>query len=272
MIRSVLCGPRAGPQRRARQHRPARSGLGRAACAAAGAGVALTAAGLAGGAVPAVAATRPLASPVYTISLAGYQAHGQGFRFVSTTLTVPPRIVAAANSGDAVIDIRASCAGQCSPPAAHIIVSPGGGPGSVEYDGFYTGGQFRVIPQVGDRLTVSIYHDRRGHDYFTAADLTQHTTQTARLRAGGINPVYDWAEASVDVVGTVPSPAADTRLWKFTGTQLTTRAGVHGTILGPWQTRKLIRTTDGTSAGPVVASPAGPWNGGRDFGIWLRRH
>ena len=91
-----------------------------------------------------------------------------------------------------------------------------------------------------------------------------------RLKAGGINPVFDSARLSAVVGGTVPQPAADTRLWQFTGSHLTTYDGVHGTILGPWQTSTLIKTSDGTPASTVVASPSGLSNGGQDFGAWLR--
>ena len=206
----------------------------------------------------------------YNIALAGYQAHGRSFRFISTTLTVPPRVLSKDHLGDAVIALHTSCGSQCQGPFAVIEVLPGGGPGSVQYQGFLTPGNFLVSPRVGDRLVISIYYDQRGRDYFTATDLTQHTTQTVRLEAGGINPVFDWARLSAVVGGTVPQPAVDTRLWQFTGSHLTTYDGVHGTITGPWQTSTLIRTSDGTSTSTVVASPSGLSNGGQDFGVWLR--
>jgi len=208
--------------------------------------------------------------PSFNIVLAGYQAHGRSFRFITTTLTVPPRVLSKDHSGDAVIGLRTSCGSQCQGPVAVIEVLPGGGPGSVQYQAFLTPGNFLVNPRVGDRLAITIYYDQRGHDYFTATDLTQHTTQTVRLEAGGINPVFDSARLSAVVGGTVPPPAAGTRLWQFTGTHLTTYDGVHGTVIGPWQTSTLIKTSDGTPAGTVVASPSGLSNGGQDFGAWLR--
>jgi hypothetical protein len=67
-----------------------------------------------------------------------------------------------------------------------------------------------------------------------------------------------------------PSPQAGTRLWQFTNSHVTTYTGVHGTILGPWTTSKLIETPSGTSSGPVVLSPSGLWNSGQNFGAWLR--
>jgi hypothetical protein len=206
----------------------------------------------------------------YNIALAGYQAHGRSFRFISTTLTVPPRVLSKDHVGDAAIAFRTSCGSQCQGPFAVIEVLPGGGPGSVQYQGFLTPGNFLVSPRAGDRLAISIYYDLHGHDNFTATDLTQHTTQTVRLKAGGINPVFDSARLSVVVGGTVPPPAADTRLWQFAGTRLTTYDGVHGTVMGPWQTSTLIRTIDGTSASTGAISPSGLSNGGHDFGVWLR--
>jgi hypothetical protein len=176
------------------------------------------------------------------------------------------------SDGSAFIGIHASIRGEGSPPSAHIYVAPGGGSGTVLYEGFLRAGFFRVSPQVGDQLTISIYYDQHGHTYFTAADLTQHTTQTVRLSAGGISPVFDHAQLSVQVAGTVPPPAADTRLWDFTGSRLTTYTGVHGTVVGPWQTSQEIATTDGTATGTVVASPSALSNGGQDFGVWLRHH
>ena len=273
MFISPLVKERLRPGReRLGERRSAHRGITRVVYAAAVAGIALTTAGLAGGAGPAMAATQSLGPPTYNPVDAGYDAQGRWFRFVSSTLTVPPRIVSQDNDGSAFIGIHATCHGPCAPPDAYIFVAPGGGPGTVEYQGSLTAGSFRVSPQVGDRLAISIYYDRHGHTYFTAADLTQHTTQTVRLKSGGISPVFDHAQLDVLVAGTVPPPAADTRLWNFTGSHLTTYTGVHGTVLGPWQTSQSIKTTDGTATGTVVASPSDLSNGGQDFGVWLRRH
>jgi hypothetical protein len=217
-----------------------------------------------------MAAAGSPSATVYNIGHAGYVAQGRWFRFVSTTLTVPPRIVPKDNLGAAFIGIHSTCGSQCQGPFAYIFVLPGGGPGSVQYQGFFTPGTFRVSPRVGDQLQLSIYYDQHGHDYFTATDLTQHTTQTAQQAAGGINPVFDHAEVYSAVIGDVQPPAADTLLGKFAGTRLTTYTGVHGSLQGPWQLTKWIKTSGGTAASTVVASPSGLSNGGQDFGVWLR--
>jgi hypothetical protein len=206
----------------------------------------------------------------YNAGHAGYQVRGRSFRFISSTLTVPPRILSADHLGAAVIELRTTCGSQCEGPFAEILVLPGGGRGSIQYQGFFTPGNFLVSPRAGDRLTISIYYDQRGHTFFTATDLTQHTTQTVRQAAGGINPVFDRAGLYAVVEGTVPPPAADTRLWQFTGTHLTTYGGVRGTVMGPWQASMLIKTSDGTPAAAVVAGPSRLSNGDQDFGVWLR--
>ena len=272
MITSMLTGQgmRTGRERLAKAPRLARKGFIRALAAGAAAGVTLTAAGLAGGAAPAMAATQSPGPPSYNPVNAGYNAQGRWFRFVSTTLTVAPRIMPKDSDGSAFIGIHATLRGEGSPPSAHIYVAPGGGPGSVVYQGSLTVGSFRVSPQVGDQLTISIYYDQHGHTSFTAADLTQHTTQTVRLSVGGIRPVFDNAVLGVLAAGTVPPPAADTQLWDFTGSRLTTYTGVHGTVVGPWQTSQEIATTTGTATGTVVTSPSALSNGGQNFGVWLR--
>ena len=73
-----------------------------------------------------------------------------------------------------------------------------------------------------------------------------------------------------DRVLSVVPPAADTRLWQFTESRLTTYSGDHGTITGPWTTSKMITTTTGTASGTVIVSPSGLSNGGRDFTAWFR--
>jgi hypothetical protein len=269
MITSALTKQwrRTGPQRPAKQHCPARRRITRVLCAAATAGIALSTLGLAGAASPAMAATQSLSPPVYTNWAAGYQAHGRWFRFVSATLTVAARQVPNPNQGtNGAAVLSLDYAGG----AALINVNPGGGAQSVSWLHSYGGtAAFNLSPQVGDQLQVSIYYDGHGHTRFTATDRTQGVTRTHRLTVG--SKVYTKALLVAQVDPSVTSPAQDTRLWHFTGSHLTTYAGVHGTVLGPWQTSKLIETTDGTPTGDVVMSPSALRHGGQNFGIWLRQ-
>jgi hypothetical protein len=151
---------------------------------------------------------------------------------------------------------------------ADITVMPGGGPGSVLYEDPLTN-FFNLSPDVGDQLAISIFYDQHGHDYFTATDITQGTAQTVRSDVGG--PVYTAAWLRGLRISPLDPPPADIRIWHFTSSHLTTYSGVHGTILGPWTTSKLIATTDGTASGEVLMSPSSLRDGGQNFGVWLRR-
>jgi hypothetical protein len=234
--------------------------------AAAAAAIALGTLGFAGAGSPARAAPQSLGPPAYDVAWTGYTAGGRWFRFVSTTLTVPPPTVNSVWSGDATIMLSRDTPGGL--PQAQITVYGGGGPGSVTvgpYPG--SGTTLNLSPDAGDQLALSIYYDRNGHDYFTVADLTQGLTRTVRATVGSV--VYDKAWLA-GIAGDSQVAQADTRPWQFTSSRVTTYTGAHGTIQGPWTTNELIATSTGTSTGRVVASPSGLWNGGANFGVWLR--
>ena len=234
--------------------------------AAVAAAVLATAGGLAPGAAAAVSAgTHLTGAPVYDRTWSGYQAGGgRLFRFIDTTVTVPPRIIPAGNDGSAALMLS-----QAGTGPALVTVAPGGGPGSVTWAARgHASGRFHLTPLAGDQVAVSLYYDQQGNDSFTATDLTQHITQTVRVAVGVV--VYDSARLAVATAGTVAPPSADTRLWQFTGSHLTTYTGTRGTITGPWTTSPLTATSDGTAHSAVKASPSFLWNDGQNFGDWLR--
>ena len=227
------------------------------------AALALTAAGCSD-AGAATASSRASGPVVYSDQHAGYQAAGRWFRYVATTVTVPPRTLSYLNSGSAFIGLNGRY-------AAWINVDPGGGADSVGYAATNVGtGPFRLAPRVGDRLAISIYYDQRGHIFFTVTDLTRPATQTMVLYVGRL--IYSAASLWVQTDGvlSVVPPAADTRLWQFTRSRLTTYSGHHGTIAGPWTTSKMITTTTGTASGTVIVSPSGLSSNGQNFAAWLR--
>jgi hypothetical protein len=155
-------------------------------------------------------------------------------------------------------------------PVAFVTVAAGGGAGSIGYHNTFTSGTFALRPHVGDRVFVSFYYDRKGHDYFTATDITQRTTQAVRVRdTNAAN--YDNALLRGFRGGSnVTPPAADTLAWQFTGTKATTYDGRQGSVLGPWVTRPDIATTSGSASGTVLASPAPLQDNGQNFAVWMR--
>jgi hypothetical protein len=219
--------------------------------------------GFSGAGSPATAASRSLSPPGYNPSWAGYSVGGgRWFRFISTTVTVPPVI------GGSGVVIGLSHGLPVGEPFAELEVEPG--PGGTVSAHVSPGGYGRLplSPRVGDQLALSIYYDQHGHDYFTASDTTQHITRTVRLAAGSV--IYN--HGFVIGAGGWPDypPQADTRLLQFTGSHVTTYTGDRGTLTGPWATWKYIATTTGTAAGTVLASPSELSNGGANFGVWLR--
>ena len=192
---------------------------------------------------------------------------GRWFRYVSTTVTIPPRTIHGAAAGSAFIALQH--AKPTGLPEAMMSAGSGGGAGSVTYTAYASGGgALAVSPHVGDRLALSIYYDQHGHDYFTATDITQRTTRTVRLNVGTV--VYDLARLGGGPASNASPPAADIQLWQFAGSHVTTYSGDHGTILGPWTTSEVSVTSTGTASGTIVASPSALRDNGQSFGVWLR--
>ena len=239
------------------------------AATAVAASVAMTGFAGAGAASAASTGTRSTGSPIYTTSQAGYVTGGRYFRFIASTVRVPYLQFQSGNNGSAELVLG----GPGGPPAT-LRVAAGGGSGSISYvykSGMelQTGYLSKVAPAPGELLTLSIYYDQRGHVTFTAADPAVHESQAAVV---GVVPRYYTAAEAAGVInnGTVVPPAADTRLWAFGDTHVTTYAGLRGTLLGPWTTSQVIDTATGTAAGAVVTKAPVLWNSGQNFGVWLR--
>jgi hypothetical protein len=258
--------------RPAGQDLPAGKCFRRKLYAAAAAGVTVTTLGFAGAGAAGAASTVPQATGplIHTTSQAGYvTGGGRFFRFVATTVVVPYLQYQSGNNGSAEVVLGS----RVGPPAT-LKVAAGGGTGSISYvwssgTQFHTGHLNKVAPAPGGLLRLSVYYDRMGHVFFTAADISQGVSQTARVDV--VPVVYTSAEAAGTVDNTaVVAPKTGTRLWAFSGTRVTTYTGVNGTLLGPWTTNQVIDTTTGTSAGAVVISSPVLWNNGQNFGVWLR--
>src|ERR1035441_2589161 len=233
--------------------------------ASAGAAVALAALGISTATAAVTAAPPSLGRPSYNQGWAGYTAGGgRWFRYVSTTVTIPPRTIHGARVGAAFIALQHTR--PTGLPEAMMSASPGGGAGSVTYlaDPW---GVLAISPHIGDRLTLSIFYDQHGHDYFTATDITRRTSQTVRVNVSAV--VYDLARLGARPAGST-APPAEMRRRQFGASHVTTYSGDHGTILGPWTTSKVSMTSTGTASGTVVASPSPLRDNGRSFGVWLR--
>jgi hypothetical protein len=214
---------------------------------------------------------RPLPR-TYTRSFAGYWATGGPFRYVATTLVIPPKPQPGGNGGTAAISLGRD-GGATPRPYARIEVIPGGGPGSIRYTTSTSTGAFTGSPRPGDRVVISIYYDQHGHDLLFAADTTRGLSQTITKPASPVISAMPyniaWLAAMIDNT-TVTPPPADAQIWAFSGSHVTTYHGDRGTILGHWATTQYADTTTGTPAGKVVMNAPALTNNGQNFGVWLR--
>ncbi|HET9966982.1 MAG TPA: hypothetical protein VFQ68_02030 [Streptosporangiaceae bacterium] len=197
---------------------------------------------------------------------------------------MPPARTPAGNGGTALVSL-AHNGGATPRPYADITVGPGGGKASISYATNDARGAFTVNPAPGDQVTVSIFDDQNGHYSFTAADTTQGTAQTVSMAApyAASMPLNSAEVLAMFSNSTVIPPPADTQVWQFTISLVTTYRGDHGTMIGPWATSRWVDTTDGTRTGAVVADasvlsnalkevPYAGQGSGHDFSVWLRHH
>lgn len=240
--------------------------------AAAAAGAALVTVGLAG---PAAGAGTPAAHGaghpiIYTSSQAGYTVTGRWFRFVATTVKVPP--------AGTVSNYASVVLGGTQAAPVTLGLKAGGGPTSIGWSvgvpPFGTGGGLlsNVNPAVGDTVLIDLYyHQAQGGVVATATDVTKNRTQSVLIGAG-THALFNAAEVAGVIHNPASPPAANTRLWQFTSSGATTYTGVHGTMIGNWTTSEVIDTTTGGPSGHVVFSPSFLFNHGGNFGAWLRTY
>ena len=231
--------------------------------AVATAGAALLTVGAAGATSAGAATHYPV---IYTSSQAGYTVSGRWFRYVATYVKVPP---AGSVSNYALVAL-----GGSNVAGVNLGIKAGGGPDSIGWavgsQPFGMGGGLlsNVSPKVGDTVLIDLYYNKAtGGVTATATDTTSNQTQSVTI-AEGKTALFTSAEVAGYIHNPSSPPAADTRLWQFTDSHVTTYTGTRGTLTGSWTTSQVIDTTNGH----VVFSPSLPFNKGANFGAWLRTY
>ena len=219
---------------------------------------ATTAAAQTGGTHAAVMATTA------TSSRAGYMDSGRWFRFVGTTVTVP-----APGAYDHYAQVRLR--GQ-NVAGVNLAIKPGGQVGwAVGVAPFGTGGgTLNIGAKAGDTVRIDLYYDKTGGGVTaTATDLTTKVIKAVTISEGK-TAIFNKVEIGTVLDNPASSPTADSRLWQFTDTAVTTTTGVHGTVTGPWTTTMVVDTINGQPGGQVVMSPSFLFNNNANFGVWIR--
>jgi len=235
--------------------------------AVATAGAALLTVGTTGATAAGAATHYPV---IYTSSQAGYTVSGRWFRYVATYVKVPP---AGSVSNYALVAL-----GGSNVAGVNLGIKAGGGPDSIGWavgsQPFGMGGGLlsNVSPKVGDTVLIDLYYNKAtGGVTATATDTTSNQTQSVTI-AEGKTALFTSAEVAGYIHNPSSPPAADTRLWQFTDSHVTTYTGTRGTMTGSWTTSQVIDTTNGHSTGHLVFSPSLPFNKGANFGAWLRTY
>jgi hypothetical protein len=246
----------------------------RALVAVAAAGATITTLGMIGTATAGASTGTAAITRVFTQNEAGYFT-GAGtrlFRFVGTSVKVaacqPPTVIATKDGNpDAEIWLYGS-----GSAFAFIEVTCDGGADSVFFgDDFHATGTLGLSPSVGDVLRISIFRNRLvSRDEFTATNTrtgrTEHVTVST---PAGILYTHAQADSFVPDNSAITLQPTNIPLWSFANTDVTTYSGIHGGLLGPWATFKLVDTLDGTATGPVVMFATSLANSGHDFSTVL---
>ena len=209
---------------------------------------------------------------ITTTTRAGYMADGRAesrwFRFVATTVKVP---AAGAYNHYARVVLKGQNVDEVT-----LGIKPGGGAGSVAYGVGVSpfdptkGHALNIAPKAGDTVLIDLYYNKAsGGMTITAEDLTTKVTKAVTI-SEGTTAVFNVAEVGVVMSKPSSPPTGDLRLWQFTNSGVTTNTGFHGTMTGPWTTKMVIETINGTPGGQVVMSPSFLFNNGADFGAWIR--
>jgi hypothetical protein len=189
---------------------------------------------------------------------------GRWFRFVGTTVTVP-----APGAYDHYAQVRLR--GQ-NVAGVNLAIKPGGQVGwAVGVAPFgMGGGTLDIGAKAGDMVRIDLYYDTTGGGVTaTATDLTTKVAKAVTISEGK-TAIFSKAEIGTVLHNPASSPTADSRLWQFTDTAVTTTTGVHGTVTGPWTTTMVIDTINGQAGGQVVMSPSFLFNNNANFGVWIR--
>jgi hypothetical protein len=252
---------------------------------------------------------------VATTSAAGYEASQRYFRYIASTLTVPDtsfltsvypqEYIQLSNgslngSGFSVTGDQYVRAGIESCVVAQSFGVPSGSCPTGDWTSFVEAfnnslsgpyfSHYSLLSGVsqGDGVNFSIYYDQGGNElHFTITPPpTSGPAEFYKTRAYG--PIFDHAAAVDDFTDSTGTPIAlppfirSFRINQFLQGALTTYSGARGSFVGPWETSRVIATSNGLlpPSGTTRVHPSPLWSDGLSsngtarpwdaFGIWTR--
>jgi hypothetical protein len=228
------------------------------------------------GAALAPAVSASTGSPEYSPNGAGYVVSGRWFRYLQTVVQLPSNSVCAqlyqATGGTGPrmfsVGLGAGGPGPVDSNVAVVDTPTSGGCGTYQAafgpDGPVPGPQMSP----GDLVKLSFYYDQaQGTVSLNVTDLTRATGQGV-VSVLGTNAIYSSGGPDANLSLAAP-PARQFQGFEFTQSAATTYTGTRGTLTGPWMTSQIIMTNAGTTS-PILASNPVLWDGGANFGTWIR--
>jgi hypothetical protein len=227
------------------------------------------------------AASAVTGSRVTSGEQAGYAAQGARFRFVTATFTLPDATQFASEIGAVGFSVQL-ISSENTWFVFSFNTTTSSGVYAASYANEFNAGQSigshgalgpNGWASPGDRVALSLYYDRAGHDHLTATDITTGEAHTVAVAI----PSTSYTQARVGAeFGDTPSslvtyvpPDSETPLVSFSGVRLTTYSGHRSGLRSWWTHRKVIMTSTGTSSGVVEVRPHNLSPSGSAFGVFL---
>ena len=194
--------------------------------------------------------------PVYALPgyQSGYQAQNSvGFQAYRATFTVPraPADGQAGLAGVSITDLTAGREAACGwlglGNANGVIGCDDEADTSTGWVALLTG----ISP--GDVFTVTMHYAQTGSMKCQVTDVNTGASATVDFQG----PTGEkWNEVDIGAIPSATFPSGPLELASFSKVRLTPVGGRSAALLkGPWTISEVTDTTDGTSAGQVVASP-----------------
>ncbi|HWG64672.1 MAG TPA: hypothetical protein VG253_23550 [Streptosporangiaceae bacterium] len=283
--------------------------------AAAAAGVTATTLGFAAGGAASAATTSHHGTTLATIanrSAAGYEASGRNFRYIAAMLTVPDfpsnilfpqEYIQLSNgslgqSGDQYVRAGIeSCVVAKAQATNPVTCATGSWVSYVEaFDNsvssfptpyFFHAAQLSGV-SAGDGVHFSIYFDQPGNELHFQVTPPSTSGPEADYKTQAYGPLYNYASALDDFTNSTGQPIPlppfleSFRINYFLQGAITTYSGAHGSFVGPWETSRVVATSNGLPfpSGHVRVSPNPLWSDGMTangavrpwdaFSVWAR--
>jgi hypothetical protein len=225
----------------------------------------------------------PLAPNVYSPYKSGYVAHGNSRVFQRACASFPAAHTSTLHGTTGWREYVQLSTGGHQFDAG--IIAAGADTYVAEYriDGVPT--TMTLTPQIqpGNHLTATVWFDVHG-DHALDFTVTDHTTgasvtvpdvpkpPSGKITYAGVftHPNYPLPGGDACPVTAIATDCLNNRLGAYSLIAFTANNGAVGNLTHKFLVARVVQTDDGTADGDLYSSPNNPWNGGANFGDYMR--